>query len=143
MRIFTLFVLLLVCGSVAAAQEITGTITGVVKDESGGIVPGATVTVRNVATNVDTIAVTDVSGVYVATALPVGDYEVKVELAGFRTYIRRDLELHVADRLRVDPVLRAGTVSETVTVTGASPVVQTETSDVSTLINGTQVSQMP
>jgi carboxypeptidase family protein/TonB-dependent receptor-like protein len=143
MRSFVVLVLLVAAGSLAAAQEITGTITGVVKDESGGIVPGATVTVRNVNTNIETTVVADTAGVYVATALPVGQYEVHVELAGFRGYVRRDLDLHVADRLRVDPVLRTGTVSETVTVTGASPVVQTETSDVSTLINSTQVSQMP
>ena len=140
-----MLMMLLVAGTAAptAAQEITGTITGVVKDQSGAVIPGATVTVRNVATNIETSAVTDAAGVYVATALPVGPYVVKVELAGFHTYVRQDLEVHVADRLRVDPVLQTGTVSETVTVTGASPIVQTESSDVSTLINGTQVSQMP
>ena len=144
MRKLSLAILIVAAACAAAsAQEITGTITGVVKDQSGAVVPGATVTVRNVATNIETTTISDAGGVYVASNLPVGQYEVKVELSGFRSYIRRDLELHVADRLRVDPVLQAGTISETVTVTGASPVVQTETSDVSTLINGTQVSQMP
>jgi hypothetical protein len=144
MRTLLIAVAIMVCGTLpASAQEIAGTITGVVKDQSGAVVPGATVVVRNVATNIETSVVTDTSGVYVAAALAVGQYEVRVELAGFRSYIRSGLELHVADRLRVDPVLQAGAVSETVTVAGASPVVQTESSDVSTLINATQVSQMP
>jgi carboxypeptidase family protein/TonB-dependent receptor-like protein len=144
MRTLLLLMLLGATGSATlSAQEITGAITGVVTDQSGAVVPGATVTVRNVSTNIESSMVTDASGVYLASNLPVGQYEVKVELAGFRTYVRSDLEVHVADRLRVNPVLQTGAVSETVTVTGASPVVQTETSDVSTLINGTQVTQMP
>src|SRR6266700_3267319 len=100
LRLTALTVLLVAIGSAAApAQEITGAITGVVKDQSGAIVPGATVTVRNVATNIEASMVTDGTGVYLASNLPVGPYEVKVELAGFRTYIRRELEVDVADRL--------------------------------------------
>src|SRR5438309_2250300 len=115
MRTLMLMVVLAAAGSTAAsAQETTGTITGVVKDQSGGVIPGATVTVRNVATGVSTIFVTDTTGVYVATNLPVGAYEVSVALAGFKGYVRRDLDLHVADRLRVDPVLATGAVAETV-----------------------------
>src|SRR6266536_3379717 len=119
MRTLLVMMLLVVAafGAAASAQETTGTITGVVKDQSGGVIPGATVTVRNVATGIATTFVTDSTGVYVATNLPVGPYEVGVELAGFKGYKRRDLELHVTDRLRVDPVLQTGTVAETVTVT--------------------------
>src|SRR5947207_7421735 len=113
MRTLLLVVAVAACSAApGAAQEITGTITGVVKDQSGAVIPGATVTVRNVATNIESAVVTDSTGVYVATALPVGRYEVKVELSGFRSYVRQDLEVHIADRLRVDPVLQTGTVSE-------------------------------
>lgn len=127
----------------ASAQEITGTITGLVKDQSGGVAPGATVTVRNVDTNDAKSMVTDASGVYVMPLLPVGRYEVTVELPGFKKFVRSGLELHVNDRLRVDAELQPGAVEETITVTGASPVVQSESSDVSTLINATQVEHMP
>ncbi len=127
----------------AAAQETTGTITGLVKDQSGAVVPGATVKVRSIGTNAESISVTDATGGYVAAQLPIGRYTVTVELSGFKTFVRADLELHVADRLRVDATLQTGAISETVIVTGATPTVQTETSEISTLINSTQVSQMP
>lgn len=127
----------------ASAQETTATITGLVKDQSGAVVPGATVKVRNLGTNAETTGVTDATGGYVAAQLPVGRYTVTVELAGFKTFVRADLELHLADRLRVDATLQTGAISETVMVTGATPTVQTETSEISTLINSTQVSQMP
>jgi hypothetical protein len=101
MRTLLLLMLVGATGSSAlSAKEITGAITGVVTDQSGAVVPGATVTVRNVATNLESSMVTDVSGVYLASNLAVGQYEVKVELAGFRTDIRSGLEVHVADRLR-------------------------------------------
>ena len=128
---------------VGSAQETTGTITGLVKDQSGAVVPGATVKVRNIGTNAEATSVTDATGGYVAAQLPVGRYTVTVELSGFKAFVRADLELHVADRLRVDATLQTGAISETVMVTGATPTVQTETSEISTLINSTQVSQMP
>ncbi len=143
-RLWLMMLLVATLAASASAQETTGTITGLVKDPSGAVVPGATVKVRNVATNAETVVVTDQTGVYVASGLPVGNnYAVTVEIAGFKAFLRTGLELHVADRLRVDATVQPGTVSETVTVVGASPTVQTETSDISTLINGTQVSQMP
>jgi hypothetical protein len=138
-----LFGIALILAVPAAAQEITATITGIVKDQSGAIVPGATVTVRNVGTNVSNMMMTDQSGVYVFPLLPPGDYEVTVELTGFRKFVRSGLELHVNDRLRVDATLQPGALEEAITVTAASPVVQTESSDVSTLINSTQVEHMP
>ena len=127
----------------AWAQETTGTITGQVKDPSGAVVPGATVKARNLGTNAESTSVTDGTGGYVVSRLPVGRYTVSIELSGFKTFVRSDLELHVADRLRIDATLQPGAISETVMVTGATPTVQTESSEISTLINGTQLSQMP
>jgi hypothetical protein len=125
------------------AQEITGTITGLVKDTSGGVTPGATVTVRNVDTNVSASQTTDASGVYVFPLLRPGNYEVTVELGGFRKFVRSGLELHVNDRLQVDATLQTGALEEAVTVTAESPVIQSQSSDVSTLINSTQIERMP
>ena len=127
----------------ATAQEITGTITGTVTDQSGAAIPGLTVTVRNLGTNAAQTVVTDPNGVYVATLLPPGRYEVVLELAGFKRFVRSNLELSVNDRLGVNIVLQPGDVSETVTVTATTPLVKTESSDVSTLINAKQVEQMP
>ncbi len=127
----------------ASAQETTGTITGIVKDQSGGAIPGVTVTVTNVGTNAAWTVVTDATGGYVVPLLPIGRYEVAVELEGFKKFVRSGLELSVNDRLRIDATLEPGTLSETVEVVAASPIIKTETSEISTLINQAQVSQMP
>jgi hypothetical protein len=136
-------VAVVIFATAASPQEITGTITGTVRDQSGGVVPGATVTLRNLETNDAKTLVTDARGVYVFLLRPVGRYEVTIELTGFKRFVRSGLEVHVNDRLRADATLEAGTIEEAVTVVGASPVVQTESSDVSTLINATQVAHMP
>ena len=144
MRTLWLMMLLVVTlGAPAAAQDTTGTITGQVKDPSGSVVPGATVIARHVGTNAETAVTTDQTGTYVVPRLPIGNYELTAALAGFRTIRRTGLELHVADRLRVDVTIQPGAISETVTVVGVSPTIQTESSDISTLINSTQISQMP
>lgn len=127
----------------AAAQEITGTITGAVTDPSGAAIPGLTVTVRNLGTNATQSVVTDERGIYTATLLPVGRYEVSLELAGFKRFVRSNIELSVNDRLGVNIVLQPGDVTETIEVTATTPLVKTESSDVSTLINAKQVEQMP
>ena len=127
----------------AAAQEITGTITGAVTDPSGAAIPGLTVNVRNLGTNATQSVVTDERGVYTATLLPAGRYEVSLELAGFKKFVRSNIELSVNDRLGVNIVLEPGDVSETVTVIATTPLVKTESSEVSTLINAKQVEQMP
>ena len=127
----------------AAAQEITGTITGAVTDPSGAAIPGLTVTVRNLGTNATQTVVTDERGIYTATLLPIGRYEVALELTGFKRFVRSNIELSVNDRLGVNIVLEPGNISETVEVTATTPLVKTESSDVSTLINAKQVEQMP
>ena len=134
---------LLVGVGAAVAQDITGTITGTVKDQSGGAIPGMTVVVKNVGTNATWEVVTDASGVYVAPQLPIGKYEVSLETEGFKRFVRSGLELSVNDRQRIDITLEAGTIQETVTVVAASPIIKTETSEISTLINQAQVAQMP
>ena len=127
----------------AAAQQITGAITGIVKDQSGSVIPGVVVRVRNVGTNAVFEAVSDQSGVYVAPALPIGEYEVAAELEGFKRFLRSGIQLSVNDRLRIDATLEPGNIAETVTVVSSAPVIKTESSEISTLITQSQVSQMP
>ena len=81
-------------------------------------------------------------GIYVAPSLPVGDYEVKAELAGFKSFVRRGIRLEAESRLTVDIALEVGQISETVTVTEAVAPVQSETGEVSTLVSGTQVTEL-
>jgi Carboxypeptidase regulatory-like domain len=142
-RLWLMMLLVAGLAAPASAQETTGTITGVTTDQSGAVVPGVTVTVKNTATNDTRTVVTNAAGIYSANLLPIGSYDITFNLAGFQTVSVKNVTLHVADRLRADVTLRAGAVTELVTVTAGTPIVQTETSDISTLINSTQVSQMP
>lgn len=142
-RMLLALALLFGVASTGTAQETTGTITGTVTDETGAVLPGVTVLVKSIETGRSWESVSSETGTYAVTLLPVGTYEVSAELAGFRKTVRPGIELHVNDRLRVDLMLRAGNVTETVEVQAETPVVRTESSEVSTLINNTQVLQMP
>jgi hypothetical protein len=104
-----------------AAQTTSGSIVGSVTDVSGAAVPGASVTVTNVDTNIATKTTTDTSGNYVVTPLGVGHYSVTVEARGFKRSVSAGITLNVQDRIGVNVVLEVGQVSETVEVTGAAP----------------------
>jgi hypothetical protein len=103
-----------------AAQDISGTIIGTVTDESGAVLPGVTVTLRNTATGIERSAVTGAGGVYTAPALPIGTYDLTFEPAGFLTRSVQGIELHVNDRLEINMKLGLSGVEETVVVTAAS-----------------------
>src|SRR5204862_7868103 len=109
----------------AAAQSVSsGTIEGLVKDESCGVLPGATVTLTSPQLQVgQTVQVSDAAGNYKFVDLPAGTYRLKAELTGFSTSIREDLRLTVGFNARVDLTLKLGAMEESVTVSGQSPVV--------------------
>lgn len=138
-------VVLLLCGwwGAAQAQEITGTITGFVRDNTGAVIPGAQVIVRNVETGLERRMTTSDDGEYTATLLPIGRYEVMVEASGFKKFQARDIKLSVNDRLRIDATLEVGQITETVSVIGEAPLIQTESSEVGSVINQTLVKEMP
>src|SRR5580765_6506145 len=100
-----------------AAQNITGTIEGTVLDPSGSAVPKAKVTVSNTDRNqVVSTTITDNSGVYSATLLPIGNYSIKVEVAGFKTNNRSGIVLNVNDVQKINITMQVGAVTETVEV---------------------------
>src|SRR3981081_4345838 len=107
-----------------AAQTTTGSIVGTVSDSSSAAVPGASVTVTNVDTNIATKTTTDSSGNYVVTPLPVGHYSVSVEARGFKRSLNEGITLNVQDRLGVNVALEVGQLTETVEVTAATPALQ-------------------
>src|SRR2546428_6009532 len=83
---FFVFVLMIVvCALPATAQTATARIEGIVKDNTGGILPGATITATNVGTNATRVDVTNKKGAYTITALPLGNYRIEVDLSGFRS----------------------------------------------------------
>src|SRR4029453_15435346 len=102
LRIPAILMLAALCAGTAQAQVDTGTILGTVRDQSGAVVPGATVSVREAKTNALTTVITGATGNYVATPLRIGTYTISVELVGFKTDTREGIVLRVQDRLRLD-----------------------------------------
>jgi len=127
----------------AAAQTTTGSIVGKVTDPTGGVVPNAAVTVTNVDTGISTKTATDSSGNYAVTPLPVGNYSVTVEAAGFKKSVNSGITLNVQDRIGVNVTLEVGQVSETVEVTGAAPRLETDTSYLGQVVDSQKIVDLP
>src|SRR5688500_12909667 len=125
------------------AQFDTSTVLGSVKDSSGAVVPGATVTLKNVQTGISSTAVTEAEGSYQFLPLRVGTYTVRAELQGFSVAEARDVAVAVGARQRVDLTLTVGNVGETVEVTGAAKLLETESSDRGQIIAKEQIVNLP
>ena len=122
--ILTLGVCVLVNVSPAAAQETPAGIIGRVTDASGGVLPGVSVTATSPSLQVpQVIDVTNEKGEFRLTPLPIGTYDVSYALSGFQTVRREGLRLTTGFVARVDAELKLGSLEETITVSGASPVV--------------------
>jgi len=134
-------VLLLLFTTLATAQG-TGDIVGRVTDTSGAVLPAVTVTATNDATKISRTTITSETGDYTFTLLPIGRYMVKIELQGFQT-VNSQVDLATGDRARVDVGMSIGTVAETLTVIGESPLLQTDTATVGVLINEKTVQDAP
>ena len=135
--------LVLISASVVFAQLPTGTILGTIKDSSGGVVPGATVTITNTETGLTRTATTSDDGAFRLPALPVGHYSVKAEKDGFNTMTETGLTLEVTQELVVNPVLQVGTSTQSVTVTGEAPVVNTTNGSLGGLVNEQKMADLP
>ena len=125
------------------AQEVTATITGTVTDPSGAAVAGATVTAKSVERGETYTAVTNDAGIYRIPLLPVGDYELRVEKTGFQTALYPTFTLVLNQVARVDVQLKVGQVSQTIEVTGAAPLMKTETTQVDTIIDSATNDALP
>ncbi len=124
-------------------QEVTAAITGRVADPSGASVANAGVTARDVDRGTMWKAQTNEEGVYNLPRLPVGNYEVRVEVAGFQTAIRPAFNLVLNQVARVDFNLTIGQVSQTLEVTTATPLLQTETTQVGTVMQASSIANLP
>jgi hypothetical protein len=125
------------------AQTATGTILGNVTDSSGAGVPGALVTATNVDTQFSRNATTDASGQYALRLLPVGKYQVEVELTGFKNFSQTGIALDVGRNARIDAVLAPGDVSEVVSVVSDAPLVETTTASLSRAVTQNEVLNLP
>jgi hypothetical protein len=138
-----LFLLLsLLVGSVAA-QQGRGTIFGTVTDASGAVVPGATITITNTATNVETTAVSNDSGYFSVPNLIVGPYSVAASKEGFKKRLRSGLTLEVDQKAQVDLALETGAVSEVLEISAAGSLVDTTTATIGRVIENRRVQELP
>ena len=127
----------------AAAQVAVGTLVGSVRDDTGGGVPGATVTATETRTNITRTVVSNAAGNYSFNNLAPGVYKVDGELVGFKKFSREGVEVSVNTTVRVEIVLAVGQLEESVIVTGEAPMLQTDRTDTGRIIESTQITQMP
>ena len=135
-------VLLLVSHS-ARGQSATGDIQGTVVDQSGAVLPGVTVTVTNTATGVQREVVTDAEGRFAAPGLQVGPYEVTAALQGFATRRQENLRVQIGETNTLRLELGVAALSDTITVSGTAPVIETTRTQVSSVVNSTAVANLP
>ena len=128
----------LVCG-----QSINASLTGRVTDPSKALVATARIAAISAGTNLRYEASTNGSGEYTLANLPPSAYRIEVEKTGFKKLIKPDVVLHVQDSLEVDFEMTLGAASETITVEGGSPLVNTESATVNTVVDRTFVENLP
>jgi hypothetical protein len=141
---FVVATVILAIGGMAYGQGgTTSTLSGIVVDSSGGIIPGADVTIKHNATGVTTTAVSNSSGAFSFPGLNVGAYTVTVTLQGFKTFVVNDVVLNAGSPANVRAVLEIGGITEQVVVSSASEIVQTQSSTISNTINTNQITKLP
>src|SRR5262249_23131714 len=134
-------ILLSVC--VSLAQLNTASILGTVTDSSGAVVPSASVTVQNQDTGATYNITADGRGNFVAPLLTVGVYRVTADATGFQTQVQENIRLSVSERLNLSIPVEPGAISEPVTVTGESPIVDTASTTLGGVVESRQVKDLP
>ena len=134
---------LLLWGPTAWAQVDQGTITGVVVDSTGAVVPGADVTLTDTDTGLVLTRKASGSGAYVFSPLKIGNYKVSASASGFQTTTRENLHIDIQSRLNVVLTLQAGSTSQTVTVNGAPPLLETQQSSIGQVISTQTINDTP
>jgi hypothetical protein len=132
-----------VVASRAGGQEFRATITGRVADAQGAVVPGATIAVTNVDTNVSLTTVTNETGAYTVATLQPGTYRIAASLSGFKTFVREAIVLRTAETGTVNVQLQLGDVEETVTVVGGLSAVESNQSTLAQTMENKRVSELP
>ncbi len=137
-------VALLCCVALSAAAQVeSGQVVGAVRDSTGAALPGTKVVVTNIGTNISRVLVTNKTGEYVATELPPGTYTVSAETQGFKKVMQTPFKLDVNQVVRADFTLSVGSINETVTVTAAEPLVESQTSSIGQVIEQSRVNDLP
>jgi outer membrane receptor protein involved in Fe transport len=135
--------LLVFCGEKIEAQQATALLTGTIKDSTGALVPDAKVTLKNSDTNIARTANSDKSGEFLFTLIPIGRYEVDVQGAGFRKYVRKGITLEINQNARLDVVLEVGAATQVIEVTGDVTQVDTISDTIGTSVVGETIQRAP
>jgi outer membrane receptor protein involved in Fe transport len=141
-RMFLVVAALSVCMP-AFAQQTTGSVIGRIADEQGAAVPGVTVTAVNRDTGFERVAITDAEGLYGLAALPVGVYDIVIELQGFTRIERNEIVVNVSNAVDLDATLRVAPFAETVTVSGDTPLISTSSSELGQVVDMTRIENLP
>ena len=136
-------ILLLPCPALAQARLTGADLDGVVRDESAAVMPGATITVTNLATNLTRTVVTSAEGRFIVPALPPGRYRVVAELEGFAKAAREDLTLQLGQAVALEFTLKLARTEEVVTVVAGEPLVDVRDASVSHVVGGPQIESLP
>jgi hypothetical protein len=143
-RLSLLCIIALLAGAVPlGAQATTGSIQGTVRDNQDAVVPGATVTIRNVETNATRTVVSEANGFYRFLNVAVGAYELTVDLSGFSKYARSGITVSLNQDAVVDVQIQPAGLAETVTVTADAPLLNTTTNEVGVRFDTTRVAELP
>jgi hypothetical protein len=142
-RVLVCAIALLLLAGTIYAQSTTGTILGTITDASGGVLPGASVTVTNTETGIARTTNSESNGSYQVPALPPGPYRIEVTLDGFKSLRQEGLRLEVAQNRRVDARLELGTLNELITVTADALTVDTHSSAVGMVIDSDRLDKLP
>src|SRR3989441_5595610 len=140
-----LLALTLVVGAASSgfSQITSASLSGTVRDQAGAVLPGVDVAVKNLATGQTRSVVTDASGLYIVTGLPPGKYEARASLQGFATVVESGITLVVAQQAALNITLTIGATAETLTVIGASPLVDTQSAAMSAVVTEKTIEQLP
>jgi hypothetical protein len=141
--LLTLVLVPVLAVSPAFGQAVTGTILGTVTDSTGAVIPGASVTLTHTATGRTRTVTTDSAGEYTAPSMPTGKYTVEVELTGFKKVTTSNIDVGVDQRIQVNVKLEIGAMTDAITVTGTSPLVQTSSSELGTTVQEEQIKTLP
>jgi hypothetical protein len=142
MRIKVLL-LCIVLSAVCAQGQSTATIVGIARDSSGAVVPGAMVRVVNIQTGLTRTHTTGEGGLYTIALLPVGEYRLEVEKAGFGPYSQTGITLAVNDRVSIDVALTVGSVSESLTVNADTPLLETQSGTIRGVVDQQRIVNLP
>ena len=142
-KCWTVLSVMLLAFAPLRAQEVSAGITGHVTDPSGGAIVDAKVTATDLDRGTDWPTTTNIDGIYAFPRVPIGRYSLKIEAKGFKTSLNPQIVLEVNQRARLDITMEVGAITESVSVTGEAPMLQTDTTQVGSVISSDLIANTP